>query len=184
MRIKLNLIPEYKKKEIQQARVFRFVLRQGWELLILAIFTFIALWSFQMILKINYVLTEKNLNFDSRKNEFEKIKNYDNSFKKINEQLNNVDKIQKDQIYWSYFLDKISREIPRGIVLNGLLNKDFQITLSGSADERITLLDFKNKLEKEECFEEVNLPLSNLTSKNNIDFQIEFILKNNCLKKQ
>jgi len=184
MQIKLNLIPNYKRKEIEQSRLFGFILKLGLELFVLAFFVVIAVVSFQFILKLNFKLAEEDINIDSQKGKFEKIKQYDNEFLGINEQLGEIDKIQKEQLYWSFFLDKISQLVPGKITLNGIITKDYKIILSGIAENRDVLIEFKDNLNGEECFDNIDLPLSNLVSKNNVDFQMEFNLKEECIKKQ
>jgi hypothetical protein len=50
------------------------------------------------------------------------------------------------------------------------------------ANNRDNLIQFKDNLEKESCFSEINLPLSNLVEKENVEFQIDFNIKKDCLK--
>ena len=40
----------------------------------------------------------------------------------------------------------------------------------------------KDNFSQEGCFTDINLPLSNLVSKDNIDFQIQFNIKEECVK--
>jgi len=56
--------------------------------------------------------------------------------------------------------------------------------LSGAADTRDNLLAFKDNLEKEGCFSNVDLPLSNLVDKTDVSFRIVFDVKESCLKKE
>jgi hypothetical protein len=68
------------------------------------------------------------------------------------------------------------------ITLSNLSNKDFIIFMVGKANTRDALVSLKDRLEKEECFSDVKLPLSNLVSKDNLVFQIEFNVKEECVK--
>jgi len=56
------------------------------------------------------------------------------------------------------------------------------VTIRGISQNRDNLILFKENLEKEDCFEDVKLPLSDLANKEKIDFQIDFLVKNECLK--
>ena len=54
----------------------------------------------------------------------------------------------------------------------------------GLADTREDLIFLKEKLGEDGCFSDIDLPLSNLVDKNNIEFQIVFKIKSDCLKKK
>jgi len=59
---------------------------------------------------------------------------------------------------------------------------DYSVLLTGKAKSRDDLITFKENLEKEECFSNVNLPLSNLVAQKDVEFQIDFSIKKECLR--
>jgi hypothetical protein len=79
---------------------------------------------------------------------------------------------------------KLSALTAPEITINSLATNDYYITLDGIAADRENLISWKGKLEKEECFSNIDLPLSDLVNKNNLEFEINFTLNSNCLKKQ
>ncbi|MDD5464514.1 MAG: PilN domain-containing protein [Candidatus Moranbacteria bacterium] len=182
MEIKLNLIPQYKKDEITKLGIVRSVLR--WEIeLLLIFFIFIALLlSLKYILKFN--LDAQVINFESKQNKekYEKIVSLDDNFKNANVLVSVDDSIQKDQLYWSRMFGKLGEIIPDGVQVGKLANKNYRILVAGTADTRDILVDMKDRLAQEACFANVNLPLSNLVSKDNVEFQIEFDIKEECIK--
>lgn len=182
MKIKLNLISDKKRDEIEKNLSFKFALRQGMELLVIIIFIATSLLSFQWIQKIELDSAENDILYNNKKKEFDRIKEYDDRFSQINDLLGYYEKMQKSQIHWIYFFERLTPIVPAGVTFSEMTNKNFQIILSGNASERDVLLELKNNLEKEECFEEVNLPLSNLVSKSDISFQMEFNLKKDCFQ--
>lgn len=183
MRIDLNLIPPQKKEEIKQVRQFRIFLK--WSLEFFAIFAIFI----TMLASINYML-ELNLTFASvssaantkNNNKYGEIEKYDTEIKEMNSQLFAIEKIQQSQLRWSDFFQKLNLSVPSEIEMEKLATKNYTILLVGKAKTRDALISFKENLEKEECFAGINLPLSNLVSKENIDFQMDFEIKQDCLK--
>jgi hypothetical protein len=183
MKINLNLIPPQKREEIAKASHFKVFLKWGSEFFIIfAIFM-------AMLISINYIL-EINLSFASgssnesekSNNQYAEIKKYDAEIKDMNSGVLEIEKIQKGQLRWSAFFQKLNNRVPGGIELESLATKSYSISLAGKAPARDELISFKENLEKEECFTDVNLPLSNLVSKENIAFQIDFKIKPECIR--
>ena len=183
MDIKLNLIPPEKKEEFEKGKRLKTVIKSEIVLTVIALVFFLSLFSFGYILDIG-LASEASLNSEVEKaDQFGKIKDYDNRIEQANENTKQIAMIDRDQLYWSRVFIKLSQITPSGIAVKSFTTVDYSITISGTADTRDSLLDFKNKLEKETCFTEVNLPLSNLVDKDNVDFQIALKVKEDCLKK-
>lgn len=183
MEIKLNLIPDYKREEIKKNKRLRFVIREGILLSFIFIFLFSGLFCFDYILKINLSLVSNSVQSGNKKESFEKVKQIDEEFEKINGAIEQVEKIQKEQLYWSEALLKLNALVPETVVINNLATKDYKLLIAGTSKDRDGLLEFKGNLEKEKCFSAVSLPLSDLVSKDNVDFQMDFNVSKECLKK-
>ena len=184
MDIRLNLIPPQKKEEIRSNKRLRIILKAETVLAIIFLVFFGVLLSFRYILKID-MSGEAMLSSEiEQADQFSKIQKYNDQFKKANEKIKQVAAIDKDQLYWSKLFIKLSQLIVPGVTLNSFSNNDFSIIVSGTADTRDDLLVFKSNLEKEACFSNVDLPLSNLVDKTNVGFQINFDVKEDCLKNQ
>lgn len=184
MKIKINLLPRENKEEIAKAGCFRAVL--GWEAVIfLIISTEIAfLFGINYLLNFNLRLVSEEKNSSSDSAQYETIKYYENKFSEINSKLSKISDVSSGQIYWSELFLKLNDTVPDDVEISGLSTKNFSVSLAGKAKTRDDLLLFKDNLSQEECFENVNLPLSNLVSKEDIVFQIDLEIKESCIKKK
>jgi Tfp pilus assembly protein PilN len=182
MEIKLNLIPPKYKEEIAKNNRKLAVINAE----ITA--TFILLCFLGMLISVRYIL-KLNLNSLSMAREksamlskYNEIKDYDSQFVKVNSNMGDVLLINKDQLYWSNLFVKLSGIVFPGIEIETLATMDYDIIISGIAKNRDDLILFKEKLAKEECFTQVDLPLSELADKENVEFKISFRVNEDCLK--
>ncbi|MCX6761770.1 MAG: PilN domain-containing protein [Candidatus Moranbacteria bacterium] len=184
MKIEINLLPPNKKEALRVTEQFRAVL--GWE----GIVFFMAVLFFGFILGINYLLdfnlesVSASRNNESNGTQYETIKHYATKFLDVNSKISKVGSIASGQIYWSALFSKLNSEVPDNVEISGMATKNYGLSLAGKAKTREDLLLFKDNLEKEQCFENVNLPLSDLVSKEDIAFQIDLGIKENCIKNQ
>lgn len=182
MGINLNLIPQYKKNEIILAGKVRAILRWEIELFLVIIVFVLLLGSLNYVLQFNLDTAISESENKQSKEKHEKISALADNFKIINAQVSVDEEIQKDQLNWSIALKKLSGITPDGISVDKISSKAYHIFVFGMADTRDVLLEMKEKIMQENCFSDVNLPLSNLVSKDNVNFQIEFNIKEDCLK--
>jgi len=92
--------------------------------------------------------------------------------KKINFTLNQVEKIQKEYESPTVFLISLTEKIPQGVILSTLVVNNKKITLTGTADTRENLLLFRDNLNTLKSLKPVEIPPSQLTEKNNIQFSL------------
>lgn len=182
MKINLNLIPLYRREEIEKSRHFRLVVRIEAILFMFVLFFFAFLFSLSHILDLNMEIVSQNPKASGEKNQYDKISGYDEKFKQINSQVENILKIKRDQLYWSKMFSHLGGAVFSGISIQSMATKEYAVFLVGKADNRDNLIKFKEKLEKDDCFSSVNLPLSNLVSKGDVDFQMDLELKEDCIK--
>lgn len=181
MEIRLNLIPPYKKEEIRKAQYLKLIIRMEIVLSVFVVVFLVFLLNLSHILDLNMEIVKQNAEISQKKGQYEKIKRYDEQFKKINSQIVDITRIKGDQLYWSNMFLYLSQSIFSGVSIQNLTTKDYAVFLIGKADSRDSLIAFKEKLEKNECFSAVNLPLSNLVSKESIDFQMDLEIKEECV---
>lgn len=184
MKIKLNLLPPGRKEKIEKAKKFKKAF--NWELELLFIFAvfLIMLFSINYILQINLAMVENNAGMNGRDVErIKEIGQFDAEIRKINAKMSEILKIQGGQLYWTKFFEKLNEAVPFEIALSGIVTDNYSAKVSGRARDRDILIAFKERLEKSDCFEGVNLPLSSLVAKENIDFTLDLSIKKECLKK-
>lgn len=153
----------------------------------LAIFVFILiffafLFSLRHILILNNNATISETGSSNEKVQYDKLKKYDEEFNQINSNISQIEEIRKGQLYWSNMFLGINQSILPGITLENVATKDYAVFLVGKADSRDNLIAFKDRLEKNDCFASVNLPLSNLVYKGSIDFQMDLNIKEDCVR--
>lgn len=92
--------------------------------------------------------------------------------KKINLTLNQVEKIQKEYYNWTALLSALTEKIPKNIILTALNfdDKNKKIILTGTAAARDDLLALKDNLNTLLWIKPVQIPPTQLTEKNNIQF--------------
>lgn len=184
MEIKINLIPPYRKEEITRAKRFSLVARLGLAIFAVFILFFSFLFGLYKTLDIDLSVASNYQKPGLESSKYEKIKKFDDEFEKINSKTDQVMAIRNDQLYWSNLFILLSKSTISGIEVTNLATNSYSVSLAGKADNRDSLVAFKDKLAGEDCFSDVNLPLSNLVSKENIAFQMDFNIKEECLKKK
>lgn len=99
--------------------------------------------------------------------------------KKINLILNKTEKIQQEYILWTKKFINLANNTPRPITLTQLnFNPpEKTITFSGNAPTRDDLLKFKEQISQLEWIESMEIPLSQLTAKENIFFSLNAKIK-------
>lgn len=184
MKIYLDLLPDYRKQEIKRKKIFHTILRE--EILFLApIILFILI-----LLNIYYVLVlQKNSSANENslqqsQNKYQQLETYQEKFKQVNDFGQVLSKIQSGHLHWINLFQKLSEAMPDSIQISNLSTKNYAVFMVGKAKTRDDLLNFKNKLEESSCFQNINMPLSNLVVKDNVDFQIDLIIAKECLKDQ
>lgn len=99
--------------------------------------------------------------------------------KKINEVLTNINKISEEQIYWHDALGEFIGIIPANVQIFSMeIGLGGGFTIAGVAKTRKDLLFFEEKMKNAPEFKNIQLPLENLTKKDDVDFQFkgEFLL--------
>lgn len=184
MEINLNLVSPEKKEKIRKKNQIIFAIRiELFFTILLAVFLFIIL-SFNYILNLNLssVLGAEERSINSGR--YDKIKEFDKNFNQVNQNLSDIISIKNSQLYWSKLFLKLNDVIFPGIGIDSISSSDYSISLRGVSDTRDNLILLKDKLAGEKCFSDVDLPLADLVGKDNITFQIDFIIDKNCLKRQ
>ena len=179
----INLLPPNKKQALVEHKKFKTIL--GWELIIVIIaccfFAFLFGIDRFLSLDLEAISLAKNGQADNAR--YAKIEDYQSQFSQINARLTKLALIDADQLYWSPIFLQLNSATPEAVEITELETKDLTLSLTGHANTRDDLLAFKENLGKIACFLEVNLPVSNLVSKENIDFSLDLKIDAKCLKK-
>lgn len=182
MKIYLNLLPKERKNKIKRKKIVHLIMGQ-WMRLFFIILIFIgALLSFNFVLKIQLGTLETTRSLEESQKEFQKISQYEKTFKEMNKQTIFISNIQTGHLYWSEALLKLEKIISDGISITDLTAENNHISLAGKAKTRNSLVEFKNIINGSDYFNNAEIPVSNFIAKKNIDFQMDIELNENCLK--
>lgn len=182
MNIKLNLIPDYRKEEIVKQEKIRSAIRNGFYLALVFGVFFLALLGFNYSLRSELNSISHLTVTGSGKSGYEKVLRYDDEFRSMNSHFLKIKKIQDANVFWSQILIRMGNDFSDRVSLSELSTKGLKINILGKAVSRDDLLKLKESLEADECFSEISLPLSDLVDKENVDFQMDFSIKDDCIK--
>lgn len=182
MDIKLNLVPPQRKREIKRSYLLRELVRWQMEIFLVLLIFLALLWHISYVLKVETASSLQQTEMSRQSFSYKDMQDYKEKIKNANTEISDIKKIQKGQIYWSELLDKLNQIIFTGIKIDSLGTKNYQVFLTGVADNRDNLVRFKEKLTEESCFSEVDFPLANLMNKENLSFQMQFSVKEECVK--
>ena len=184
MKIYLDLLPQEKKKQLKRKKIFRLILREE-ALYLLPILMFIViLGDIYYVLNLQRNSSVAASSLDMSQSKYQELSGYENTFAKVNVSVAALSKIQDLHLHWLNVLRQLSSAAPDGVTISDFSTKDYQVFLVGKAATRDDLLNFKSNLEGSTCFQNVNVPLSNLVVKDDVDFQMDFVITQDCLKKQ
>ena len=182
MKIKLNLLSEAKKNEIRRKKRYRLIVWQELILVSLLIFYVGILGSISTILAFQLQKITSNNATQSQGQSFLEIDAAEKKFKDVNRRVATLLDLQQEHTTWSSLFLSLNTLNPEGILLDKLVTTNQQISLSGKATTRDVLLQFQDKLNQSDCFQNAKIPLSNLFIQENVDFQLDVEIKKECLK--
>jgi Tfp pilus assembly protein PilN len=184
MIVTIDLLPEERKNEIKKKKFFILVIKQEILFTFSLIFFIIFLMSLNFIIKYERDSMVSVYSDEQTINKGDELKKYEEKFKEINKKVASVSDIYSKHLFWSSIFYKLSESVPDGITISHLATNNYQISIVGNAKKRDDFLKFEENMAKAECFTDMNAPLSNLVVKENVDFQIDFTIKKECLKEK
>ncbi|NTW26957.1 MAG: PilN domain-containing protein [Candidatus Moranbacteria bacterium] len=184
MKIYLDLLPKEIKTELKRKKRFRRILHEEFLFLLPLVLFIVILGNIYYLLMLSHNTSVAAKSQAESQDKYQELSSYEKKFKEVNDNSAKLLKIQSLHLYWANIFNKVGTILPDGISITNFSTKDFQIFLVGKARNRDTLLNFKAALESETCFANINVPLSNLVVKENIDFQMDLTINKDCLKKQ
>lgn len=182
MEIKLNLLSEVKKNEVRRKKRYLFIVWQE------VVFIFFVLFYGGILTGIYYMHDfhlqnlKSSISSSEQTHAFQEIQFAENIFQDVNQDIADTKRFQQEHTVWSNFFIALDKAIPKGILLNKIATADRNISLGGTADTRESLLLFQDALNTSNCFRNPRVPLSDLFTQTNIDFQLDIEIKKECLK--
>lgn len=176
-----KLLTEEQKKKIQAEYRLRLVVIALWSLIAVIVIGMVSLFPSYILTKARYnelterlaILEQTGLSFEDKEVQL--------WLNQMNQKLKLLSpKFDKDRP--SVFIEEALRARVAGIRVTSLgwkreANGEI-ITLTGTASDRQSLINFENKLDKLGNFGDVSLPISNLAKDKDIDFEVELVKAN------
>ena len=180
----INLLPPQEKAELRQEENMRLVFLFEFLFLIFLISLFLGLLSIKISIageaEIQRVL------YSEREKEFENspLPILERQIIESNEKLSRLNSFYERQFNFTEISELISKNLPPEMYLSGLTIASLPegrggkaCSLFGFSPNRESLLQFKENLEKEKKFNEINFPSSNWVTSENINFLATFKTK-------
>lgn len=182
MKILLNLLPQEHKQATERHVRFRMIVAQGSVMLLLAGFYCTILFGVSFLLS-SQLENEKDTSkqTESQAQALADIAAYEAAFRDANTKSSELANILDKHVSWTEFFHALDESVPAGVTVTNMLSKDNELTISGTAKNRETLLDFQNRMNDSSCFSDASVPLSDLLEKQDIDFALSANIQDTCL---
>ncbi len=184
MKISLDLLPQNKKDEVRRGKLFREILHEEVLFIFPLLVLIVILISVFYLLKIQRDANNLTYETQQKQSQYQELNKYDKAFKEINAASSFLIKIEGGHLHWANILNHLSWVIPNGIIVDNFASKNYNIYLTGRAAKRDQLLELKRNLENSACFKDINVPLSDFVVKENVNFQMDFVVSQDCLLKR
>lgn len=181
--IVLNLLPPEEKKNILSDRLNRKITFLGINFIFLLMILIFLLTAIFFAANIKLKTTQNNLKIAQNNLKIEKFQNLQLTIKKINDEIDSLDKIQTNYRYYSEFLKNITAIMPLDIFIKKIsIDNQNKVILEGFSQNRDSILSLQGNLNKTNNFEKIDNPLTNLIKPINIDFQLSFSIKESAFQ--
>jgi len=176
MKKSINLLPIERKNVIKVASLGRFFLKIGivflFSIFLFSIFLFANLFIISIYSDINEDEINRTKSSDLNGLIQETKTEIDNHYTKTNQAIK---EIKQRNLYWEY-LNQINEILPEKIYYSKIVIEADTINLEGLAQDRDDLVSLKEALNNNDFFKEVKMPISSLTSQENVNFELNLVL--------
>lgn len=167
----INLLPLEYKKDFQREETFRLIL-----ILTICIGVFLSsvtLLSIAVRLYAQGKIQEERFRSTIPQGELEARKRIVKDMTSANENFSALSKFYTNRASSLILFDHLQNDVPLLVSLNSFSFSGLSMTLEGFAPTRDMLLEFRQNLQNDSLFEDVNFPLSNLAISENIHFSLQ-----------
>lgn len=175
----INLLPQKQKADLKNEQKFRLgIFAISW-----ASFTILTLcllfYASSAYLTIQQQSLDENLLAQKSNPRWAEVLSSEKQLKNLGARINEVLALQSKERFWSPFLSELTNNNVAGINFKNItINTAGKLAvISGHADTRDNVLEFKSALEKNSYISEVKAPLENFLDQTDIDFSFTLLLK-------
>lgn len=159
--IKVNLLPEENKAEIEQAKKNLRLLRIFNKLLLLTFGTVLIIGGLGFYLQTKANSSSKTLS--EKEKSIDKYGNLEDEAKTVSDKLQTIKQISADSYKWSGVLAEINKVVSSGVYLTGIKmdsNTKVRGQITGYAISKSNVASFQEAMENSEKFEFVDIESS------------------------
>jgi len=182
MRLRINLLSPERKQQVAAWIWFRFIVKQCINLALIVLLIFCILWGIGWSLKNQLAFVQISENNKKTTEISDALAGYQDEIKRANVSSQQILEREKQHPHWSELFRHLESLLPDTITIDRVMNIDYRVSLSGTAGDRDTLIQFRDRLRQDSCFSDVQLPLANLFSQESVDFQMDVTFNKDCLK--
>ncbi len=183
MEMQFNLLPEERKKKIQRNNILRFVVWQEIVIIFIVVFFFLTIQSIDFIVNLRLDEAKQQASVLKNSENYHQTEKYEKYLNSLNKKMRQIEKAQSNDTDWASVFDKINSLIPQTIMISGMSGDKNSVSIKGIAPLRDDLIEMKKNFDNDDCFENVNIPLNDIVLKKDIDFELDFKIKRECLFK-
>ena len=180
----MNLLPQDKKRKIEQERIYRFLIVDGLGIMSILIIALILLLPTYLLLVMQSMELERQLDLEKQSSELYRAENIETSMKDINVKIKLFNDNEKILTNPSNAIKSIIDYKLPGISINSFTYRGAaksknlsSLSIAGEAETRDELLDFVKLLERDDNFDSVESPVSNLLTKTRVEYSLIINLK-------
>lgn len=185
MKISLNILPEEYKKSLRQQKIvkhlFLLIFQMGVLSFVFCCMLIGILWGMHYYERTSALYAD---NFDEEN--LRELQKYEEQSVEENEKMGILQKVFETQYSYTnifllfdeifpekMYIEKIEFTLKKGIIY-------------GIAEERDSIIFLQKRMEEHECFSEVNIPIGELVTKEDVVFTLSFVLENEerCLQRK
>lgn len=172
--IRINLLSNEKKKYLNRMIYVQFIKNTFISIVFVFCISGIILLGCQSVLQEYFSEVSSSLTVSGGVNS---TKN--KQIQSINDTINRVEALQEIHNSLSFTIIEFGNVVPEGVILNNLFinNGSKKIDVSGVAKDRKALLSFRDAVNSLKFTENIEIPISQLTEKENINFSIQIDMK-------
>ena len=169
IQITLNLLSPEQKKELKTKRAYVIIKE-----IVMLVLLFACISAILLLVSRYFLEEQLAILMDKNATAIQVGEETNKQVTAINAKINTAGKIQEKFKVWSTLLIKIAAVTPDQVAYNSIkiYPEKAVLEIQGIAKSRQDLLAFKERLEKDGLFYEVDLPLANLLAKENNTFSV------------
>lgn len=181
MKIKLNLLPKSREKKIKNKKILKFIVLQEIMIIFITFLFFGVVKGIDAIANFQLGSINQEMSQAGGRGDHMEIKKYENGLQEAKTRIGLIRQIQKFNIDWVILFDKLSAILPPEVTVESIDGNGYQLLLKGVAQNREALIRVREEMQKDSCFENIDIPLNNIVLRENIDFELKFSIVDKCL---